>query len=547
MAEYRYTGTTDSTHSVCVSACGTSSKVGAPEREVCLFDVLRTGSIVVRRVRATPIAPTFDFHDDADNTREIIRYAYRRKRRARTRENWLLPDAGIRSIRTKTKVVRIVENGRGYVKITLDGLEWANGVDHRKPAFREFLHGGIGRVAGGWHVYLDGQGNRRSRMQTLSRDGPFTLDQLAGFDSMWVDLPAIDETDSPPSRFELRYLLHSGYCLSARDFLEAYHVEREQPCEEMSTIEVLAPTETAELIVTFPPGKMPSEDQIYLDAWLMPDGKPSQDLRVSRRTYDRDEDETNFLKEKGAIHYRPELNQISAVIRHPQPSVAYTLGWSLPMEPTLTKRNELQRQFRRNLETLTMRQHGIIENAIRGAFDRPEIRVSVFVYEPPSRSEPLGRLKLVQPADQKTQALVGRGIVGQGFRSRQLQYHTMHPLKGGDRRATDTQIAPEGTPDEYLWVESVLYEPLDSAITEILVIPLCGPAPRHGAINQTMVADAPVAGVLVLARYGEACEDSSDNFFPFDLALPEGRRAAVEMVNPLIGTVEQITMSSIGL
>ena len=80
MAEYRYTGLKDNTQSVCVSACGTSSKVGANEREVCFFDVLRSGSVAIRRVRANKSGPWFHF-DESDPAREVIRYAYRRKRR----------------------------------------------------------------------------------------------------------------------------------------------------------------------------------------------------------------------------------------------------------------------------------------------------------------------------------------------------------------------------------------------------------------------------------------------------------------------------------
>ena len=545
MAEYRYTGKSDNTHSVCVSACGTSAKVDVREREVCIFDVLRSGSVAVRRVRANNADPIFNFSED-DESREVIPYAFRRKRRARARENWPMPDARIKAMRTKTKVVRILENGRGYVKLTLDGLEWAGGNHHDGLILREFLHGGIGRVAGGWHVYRDGKGHKRSAVTKLPRE-QLTPHERESFEGLWFDLPKPASPDSPPSRFELRYVLHSGYFLCARDFNEAFRSDPQEPRTESSTIEVLVPTESAELIVNFPPNRVPDEDQIHLDAWVLAGGLPAQDIRVSHRSYEKDADETNYLLDRGAIRYRPEMNQVAVVIRHPQPSVAYTLRWTLPEIGPLIRRAELYDRFRHRLESLTVSHHAHMEDLIRKGLGRVDIRIYVFVYDPAEKCDEVSRIRLVQPSGQSCAAFVGRGIVGQCFRTRQLQYHTKFPTPGPNRRFTDSQVIPDGDSGDVLWVDSVLSEPLAPGLTEMLVIPLFGQLGKNVARVPEDLANALVAGVLLIGRYGGECEDSKANFFPFDLGVSEGRQAAAEMVKPLVWIVESVTMSEGGV
>lgn len=311
----------------------------------------------------------------------------------------------------------------------------------------------------------------------------------------------------------------------------------------MSTIDVLSPTESAELIVTFPAGQLPDEHDVFLDAWRLKNGVPFQDIHVAHNDYPVDRAETAFLLQRSAIHYRPELNQIAAVIRHPQPSTAYTLAWSLRRQTAETEQrhSEAHVQFRLQLQRFTQAQHGTLENAIRRGLDREEVQVMVFVYEPPTREKNVGTLRCVQPAYLRRSALAGRGVVGQGFRSRRLHHYSRTPVQGKNRRFTDTQPLPDGPIEEFLWVDAVLCEPLDPGPTEMLVIPLPGPEPTvvAGSATEVVSGDSPVAGVLLIARYGES-EDSALNFFPFDLRTSDGCRGAEAMVKPITAIVNKV-------
>jgi len=187
------------------------------------------------------------------------------------------------------------------------------------------------------------------------------------------------------------------------------------------------PTETAELIVNFPPGLVPAEKDIRLEAWTPEAGLPRQDMKLTQGTYCIDSGETAYLARQGAVRYLPELNQVSAVIRHPQPATAYTLRWSLREGKHVPRETPDHRRLVRALTELTAWQHDRIETSIGGALCRGDVQVKVLLYEPPSAQQQVGVMKIVQPRDADHSAYVGRGIVGQAFRSRLVKYFNSKP------------------------------------------------------------------------------------------------------------------------
>jgi predicted MPP superfamily phosphohydrolase len=530
IAEYRYGAGASRPHGVYVSACGTSAKVSAPVREVCLFDIFRSGSVFLKRARCRDGEAVFRIEDHSDASQRVVAYSERRKLRVRQEHPWSLGPSRIKWVGSKTKVVRIIENGRGYVKVTLDGLRWSSEVPKPSQVYKEYIHGGIGRVAGGWYRYLDGQGHGQSDLTKIETSSAQIRSTVTTFDQLPVELPEPGAHDLEPRRFELRYLLHNGYFTSARDFFESYYDQRDTFCEEASTIEVLGPTEMAELIVTFPPRYLPPEENIRLEAWILPSGQPLFDERVIRGNYDLDKEETDFINRKGAIRYRRELNQVSVMIRHPQPGRAYTLRWSLARKNKASRPQipALHLEYARLLSELTDARHAQLEALIRQALERLDLRVSVAVYEPPSPSRGIGQMTIVQPHP-RLSTLVGRGVLGQAFRTRQLQYRNK---RGGEEAAeaetfhdTDQDVL---SGEAIEWGDDVVCEPLNNGPIELLVIPLI-------ADDNKINANSPVAGALIISR-GSGGQVS--DFFPFDLAQPEDCRKAEEWLRPLVGIVE---------
>jgi hypothetical protein len=534
MAEYRYVDAANSAHSVCVSACGTSAKVGAPQREVCIFDVLRSGTVTLNRVVAG-VEPHFEYADNAP-TRDVISYAFRRKRRADNAANWLSGQR-IRQVGSKTKVVRIVDSGRAYVKITLDDIEWAQNPAPDSPVLHEYLHAGIGRVAGGWGTYRDDRGNAVGEEHRLERR-QIGRDALDKFEIFRYELPEPDSGGREPSRFDLKYVVHNSYALTGRDYQESYFIAKERRCEETSTIEVLVPTEAAELIVTFPENCLPQEHLVRLDAWVMPGGSPSQSMTVVRGDYEPDADEREYLQRKGAIHYRQELNQIAAVIRHPQPGTAYTLRWALDEGATRGALHYSERfhEFRRRIENATAAQHRTIEESIEWVMQRSDIKVALFVYQPPAAERDIGRINLVQPRERAASTYMGRGLVGKALRSRQAQHYAKHQEEvPAGRRASDSSIMAYSRDD--LWAEAVNCEPLEAGPCELFVIPLITPDWQSGA-ERPLLNQAAVAGALMISRYEEGGDQQ--NIFRLNIVTPEGRAAAEELVKSLGGIVQSV-------
>lgn len=532
IAEYRYgAGASARPHGVYVSACGTSAKVGALEKEVCLFDIFRSGSVLLKRARCRDGEAVFRIEEQPESSKHVVAYSHRRKLRTQQKHPWPMGSVRINSVGTKTKVVRIIENGRGYVKVTLDGLRWSKEIPQPPRIYSEYVHGGIGRVAGGWYRYLDGQGHGQSELKKIEISAARVRSSLTSFDEVSVELPEPSGYDPEPKRFELRYLLHNGYFTSARDFFESFYVSDDTFCEEASTIEVLGPTEMAELIVTFPRQCLPPEGSMRLEAWVLPNGRPLFDEQVMRGNYDIDFEETTFINRKGAIRYRRELNQVSVIVRHPQPGRAYTLRWSLAGRSKASRPHSpaLHRDYARCLSELTDARHAEMETLIRQTLLRLDLRVSIAVYEPPSMSRQVGQMTIVQPQP-RLSTLVGRGVLGQALRTRQLQYRNK---RGGDEAAdaetfhdTDQDVL---SGEAIEWGDDVVCEPLNSGPIELLVIPLI-------ADDSKVNTSSPVAGALIISR-GNSGRES--DFFPFDLGKPEDCCKAEKWLRPLVGIVEK--------
>jgi len=154
-------------------------------------------------------------------------------------------------------------------------------------------------------------------------------------------------------------------------------------------------------------------------------------------------------------------------------------------------------------------------------------------------------MKIVQPRDADHSAYVGRGIVGQAFRSRLVKYFNSKPTVPNSVNSTLT-FPPTEDPDDILWVDEVICEPLRSGPIELLAIPLSAPADVAGRIAELQMSNTPVAGVLVIARYGGPHEKVNDDFICFDLEGDEGHRDFESFARPLVGIVEHVLGIAIG-
>jgi len=467
-------------HTVVVSSCGSSCKPSESTREIAFYKARHCGSITRHSFTASQEMESF-LHDPPSS--DAVTYGYRRKIRLNTATS---DESGvIRLVRSKSKVVRLIADGSALVTIRHQGIEWKKDTYVSDIRLEEFIHGGIGRVVGGWMSWLDKSGARIAGEAPILRQFTAPANEYEGF-----KLP-INHGNLPaptlPDGCEICYVLFNGYCLTRRDYKETFGGGRF--FDEVSSIEALYPTKHLELILAFPDRDlMPKANQVFLDAWHWPADEPNESQAITRKEYDVDRDETEYLNGRDAARHRSELCQVSVLIRHPQPRHTYTLRWLLPEEKSspVSNSNDYERVTAALLGSAGLStKWATIELQLQDILRSTGISVRVYAFDP-------GKLRMCllnpTPDYQESEMVVGRGVIGHAFRTRSPVYY----------RHSDGNLSP--------------LELMGSTqnLEEILAIPILHPIRNWQSADtlglEPVTAFHKVSGVIAVVRRGDQDE-----------------------------------------
>jgi hypothetical protein len=234
---------------------------------------------------------------------------------------------------------------------------------------------------------------------------------------------------------------------------------------------------------------LPDINAVALDCWHS-GSEPVESEQIRTRDYPHDAEEERFLVEKDAVRFRPEVLQLTALVRHPQPARGYTLRWPLTVvacaEPsTLREWNLwrgllLQRKWPANEEGLQE-----LEQELRSILKADDTKMAVYAYDSaPQQTGGAPRMKLVYPAallSARISVPVGRGVFGRALRSRA-------PFHFFNREGKMNPAEPiDGFPDD---------------VGEILALPLVHPLVPSGDPQDSMeqLQHSKVSCVIVLYR-----------------------------------------------
>lgn len=340
-----------------ICACGSSCKVGEKrDNELQIIESGDNGTYNLRVYKAT--GEKSDFHL---KQQEVTLAPYEKMRKKCYTDYTLLPDSNdscVAKIEAKTKVVNIQADGTALIRISLDDIEWKQGTKCVDIEIKYPIQADIGRIVVCWA----GLDEHRSS-ELIQRTRP-ELDQYKNDRAFEPENYVLKIQPKKPLKTNvkayctIKYPLLNAYALDQNQHEETYDCWVEDSLEEACSIQADYPTILLKLIVKFPSKEFfPNQDSIYVESHKKPDSmnqKPDlSDLYVVRREYKHtilfDQQETTFLNEDHALSIFPEINEISLVIRYPQPNMIYTIRWTVP-ESSIPYR--LEERSKRNLNRL---------------------------------------------------------------------------------------------------------------------------------------------------------------------------------------------------
>lgn len=504
--ESEYRAHLQSSNALSVSSCGSSCKSELVVREAKLYGFEPNGVIVGTNYSTSIELNKFNALKPQYN---IKGYSEIRKLQC-SKFSWayLSDDVGptkevVEKIETKTKIVRVFENGNALVVTDMEGIRWKNDVDKNSRKIVENIRGDYGRISYGWELLCD---EERRDVSELKRwlnplDKNFSMDRPLCPENVHLEITSSDRPLSKASEAycNIRYHLFNGYALDQADNEEILGLTNTGLRQEVCTIQSNYPTELIELIIKFPNEMfLPRMADFFVDPWFRKSISPSAEksYAILNREYDVDEDEFNFLQEKHAIRYRSDLLEVGLVIRHPQPHLAYTLRWKLPetnRKAELTSDQQelatkLQDQFSNHhdtavsefykeiVQTLDSEMRDVKIEAILVGFDR--LNGKLRVVHAPSRFSGASEFS------------VGRGVAGAAFRLRGVAYWEKPKLSKEKKSEEFLSQPPERVIEDYepgfVLGLPLVYPRIDSKIWDVLV-----QSGRNGR--------CPVFAVLVLA------------------------------------------------
>ena len=420
---------------ITICSCSSSGKTNHPHKEIKNILISKSGTVAVNSY--------FSKNESRIFTKEEMLHSsnyYGDIRKLRHNSVPYIEDGKkcpIDQITNKTKIISLSSASYGidYVSITCSNITWKQEIDHTEKKIKEQVRADLGRVAGGRYGFSSCPIQNTAQLQTWHKPG---LENGVNSDTETPDLFVKEFTPVNPLRgeskdcFRMEYVTFSGFALTEREHKEKYALEKDELHLENASISTNYPTYMLELIVRFPKDFFPPLDSFYVEASFK--GNPTDpNLNILKRKNEIHSEETKFLEEKGAVRIRSELNEVSVIIKYPQPDLDYVLRWQVP---TLDKREidgtaGSSRKLCQTLGNLLLATqetdfavdlYRILTNKIKQLFPNTNYHVFLFGYNFTKKTLEISRCP-EEYAEKITGALlVGRGPAGRAFKYRRAFY-----------------------------------------------------------------------------------------------------------------------------
>ncbi len=314
-----------------ISSCSTTGKYVSDIREIKLLEVGESGSMHFHRYISEAHNNAFLKQTEKIETRY---YGDIRKKKKESVSRKCL--GAVKNIRNKTKIITIKNGTPSFVSITLSSINWCEDISYQEKFIKERFRSDLGRIPGGLYDF-----SQCGTSAGLENDwyNPFIDNGLMSkpenpeaFERKFSPKDPIshDENDC----FRMNYFLYAGFALTSRDHAEKYKgwpLDRDR--QESASISTEYPVESLELIVKFPDNKdfFPPINSFKVEAYKKEDmSSGKMGLEMLYGDLHCEEEETRFLRDKGALRVRPEINEANIVIKYPRVDLEYAMRWDLP-------------------------------------------------------------------------------------------------------------------------------------------------------------------------------------------------------------------------
>ena len=323
----------DNSNPITISSCASTGLYDAERREIKLITVSRQGTIKIQSYYSR--LHDHDFNRE-ENFYETTYYGdIRKTRNVLFLSNSSANKRAISSIRNKTKIITLYNDGHAYVNISLSNIKWEENLIYQNKCIQERIRSDLGRVVGGFYEFSKCPitGERLKEIWENPKLSQDTLPDPEGPEAFIKTFhPSNPINTEDDDCLKLSYFIYSGFALTKREHKERYsNWNPDLSRQEYASISVDYPTYLLELIVRFDDiDFFPHIKGIYLVASQKEDIIQCQSLKQLYGEIPSDIEETRFIFDKGALRIRPETNEIAVIIKYPQPGIEYCLRWNLP-------------------------------------------------------------------------------------------------------------------------------------------------------------------------------------------------------------------------
>lgn len=504
---------------IIISSCGCSAHYSTDVNEVKIIEIADSGTVGIQCYRSSKHQDLLKLDQDLG---EIVYYGDIRKKKSENFNYYNKRISTVAQVKNKTKIVSLGSDGAAFITISCSDITWKEGLPRGDRSITERFRSDLGRIAGGQyeftHCPLTGETPSEWINPKIENHIIPNPDQSEAFEIDFKPLSAY--ADSNKDCLILNYRLASGYALTLREHKERYKDWPEnEPRVECASASVDYPTYLLELIVMFPDADFfPAVAGVSAKAVLEEDLSSGEGMGLLYNTLDINDEESDFIIKKGAIRIRPEVGQMSLIVKYPQPGIEYSLRWTLP-ERDRREIDNYQSIYSNNIricEYFIEKKHPETVDDIYAKFcehldeflENNSVKLFLLIYDP-------NECKLVVircPEDFEDRInggmLPGRGPAGTAFKLRRIIFWE----RGTACLPQDTASQPINLPD--LPVEGVLK---DFKPVKVLAIPLLFPSTiskNGGMAGGDDKYIGPVWGCLSLASEQESSFSSLAGIAP---------------------------------
>jgi len=416
--------------SITISSCASSANIQESHREIKLLSINDTGELSIQRFHSN--RGSMDFTLSLEPEELLVDYGGIRK--AKHLQAHLQPNherCPVESVRSKTKIVRIREDGSADIDLSLEDIKWkSEGAPNEKKIWERF-RADTGRILGGQYEFRTTPlwrtiGHMDWANPLVGKPEYASPEQVEDF--IWEFKP--DSPNSTSHWCKIGYPLLNGYTLTKREHKEAYaNWPRSLLRQEASSIENNYPTELLELIIKFPNKDLfPEPQSIDIRAYDRATTEIEGNLEILTDQRPNHINESNFVKRMNGLRIRPETREISLFVKHPQPHFTYTIRWEVPdckQEAQLTERQKrvaarLTAELRKDPipESVELFYNDIVRSIGVDALDDDSLLFFLLCYE--SDSHLLKACMMPNGYTRSSNLLIGRGPAGMAFKTRRV-------------------------------------------------------------------------------------------------------------------------------